>query len=219
VRYKDPRATAGVALQLVLIAWQRGRLGNLMPLLRAIDPEMAGPGATNLILARAYSAAGDADSARQILEPISWRDLEALPTDMLWATSLIMAAECAFTLGLDQLAGHILRLLEPFQSQVAFANCVVGPIAYGAALAAAASRQADFDPLFAHALEICDTLRAPVLRARTEIAWTIASHAGAQSAERRKRIRAIADDARTLCSTYQLDELRQPDDVASWRLI
>jgi hypothetical protein len=216
---RDPRAVEGAALQLGLIAWQRGRLGNLLPLFRAIDPGTAGVGATNLLIARASVSAGDADGARELLASIDADDLDGLPKDLMWASSLVMAAEAAFMLGLDRFAADIYFHLEPFQSQVAFANFVVGPIAYGAALAAAASQEQEFDALFGRALEICDQLQAPVLRARTEIAWTVASQKSSRTAKQAQRVVDLAEDARNICADLQLDDLRLTDDVASWQLV
>jgi DNA-binding SARP family transcriptional activator len=215
---RDPRAVEGAALQLGLIAWQRGRLGNLLPLFRAIDPGTAGVGATNLLIARASVSAGDADGARELLASIDADDLDGLPKDLMWASSLVMAAEAAFMLGLDRFAADIYFHLEPFQSQVAFANFVVGPIAYGAALAAAASQEQEFDALFGRALEICDQLQAPVLRARTEIAWTVASQKSSRTPKQAQRV-DLAEDARNICADLQLDDLRLTDDVASWQLV
>jgi hypothetical protein len=76
-------------------------------------------------------------------------------------------------LGAVDVGRVIRRLLEPFTEQTSFnGSWVIVPLAYGAALAAAAAGDDDVNELFECALAVSDRLRAPLLRARTEIVWT-----------------------------------------------
>jgi hypothetical protein len=125
-------------------------------------------------------------------------DFGVIPLDMFWSTALIFAAEVAFLIEDAASARVIKRLLTPFAAQVAFVgNWVVAPIAYGAAVAAAAAGDATADELFAQAIEIAERLDAPLLRARAETAWGRALLA--RGATPAKQTLTIVDRAR---STY-----------------
>ena len=108
---------------------------------------------------------------RATFEALTTAELCELPHDLFWSSTLIAAAEAAFMLDLPELGAAVHDLLEPFRYQLAFANFAIAPIAYGAGLAAAASHRIEYESLFADALAICARLHAPVLRARTEIAF------------------------------------------------
>jgi hypothetical protein len=213
----DPTATTGITLQLAYIAWQRGQFAELLPYLEQLDPTMVGDVAKRLLTARALAAAGDHRRAVSIIDTITRTDLEGLSKDLLWSTTLIFAAETAFMLDSKALGAEVFRLLAPFRSRVAVANFVVAPIAYGAGLAAAAARGDDVDSLFDEALDITERLDAPVLRARTEIAWTIVRHARGTTTDGARHA-ALVDDARAICNELELTQLCVSGDPSTWRL-
>jgi hypothetical protein len=178
---------------------------------------MVGHVTKRVVTARALAAAGDRRQAASILGSITRAELDELSKDLLWSSTLIFAAEAAFMLGSEALGAEVFRLLAPFRSQVAVANFVVAPIAYGAGLAAAAAGCDDVDSLFEESLDVSRRLDAPVLRARSEIAWTIVCHAKGRSHER-ARLAALVDDARAVCNERQLVHLCVGDDPSTWRL-
>lgn len=64
-------------------------------------------------------------------------------------------------------------LLEPFADRVAFNGVwTIAPVAYGAGVAAAAAGESTIDEFFEEAIAVSQRLRAPMLRARTEMAWS-----------------------------------------------
>jgi hypothetical protein len=170
----DRMARTGIALQLAYLAWHDGRFAELLPFIEQLDASMTGSVTKRVMIARALAALDEHDAAGAALDSLSRRDLDTLPKDMLWSSTLILAAEAALMLGRNAFGEWVRELLEPFRDLVAFANYVVAPIAYGAGVAAAAARHDDVDTLFAQALEVSNRLGAPVLRARTELAWNTA---------------------------------------------
>jgi hypothetical protein len=210
----DRMARNGVTLQLAYIAWHQGRFAELMPFIEQLDPNVTGSVTKRVMTARALAALDQHDAAGRVLESITHEELEALPKDMLWSSTLILAAEAAFMVGCKTWGAWTRALLEPFHSLVAVANFVLAPIAYGAGLAAAAAHHDDFDVFFRDALDVSRQLNAPVLRARTEIAWTVAQQAFGTATP----TLAIADDARAICQERDLPQLGATADTTTWRL-
>jgi DNA-binding SARP family transcriptional activator len=162
----------GPGLQLGSIRWQLGRFADLLPLLRATT--RSDDIAASILLAKALACAPETQSeAVDVLARAAAADFADLPRNMHWAGSLVAAAEVACQLG-DARVGRTVRgLLEPFVDRVAFNGVwVIAPIAYGVAVAAAAAGENTADGFFEHAIEVCDRMRAPMLRARTEMAWS-----------------------------------------------
>src|SRR5262249_12330404 len=124
----------------------------------------------------------------------------------------------AFLLDVPGPAADVLRLLEPFSDQVVVANCVVAPIAFGAALAAAAMRNDCADRWFAEALRLSCRLNSPVLRARTEIAWIGAVHKSDGTVRGPEDLTAMHDDVRALCAHRAFPEPGPVDAVEEWSL-
>jgi len=165
------RPEVGPSLQIGSMRWQQDRLGELLPILRTSrETHDAG---SEILLARALADFAELEpEATSVLAAAAKNGFADLPLGMLWSGELVVAAETAFLLGCADIGRVVRGLLEPFHDRVAFnAVWVVAPIAYGAALAAAAAGEPDADAFFAEALDVCDRLRAPVLRARTENMW------------------------------------------------
>jgi DNA-binding SARP family transcriptional activator len=171
VRGGIDKAEVGPALQIGAIRWQQGRLGELAPVLRAgINPHDPGP---SILLARALA---DSEATRgealELLTSAAWHDFDDLPLGILWGGELVVAGEAAALLGSAGVGRVVFHLLAPFAEQATFNGAwTVGPIAYGAALAAAAAGIPDADALFELALDMCVKLDAPVLAARADAAW------------------------------------------------
>ncbi|HEV7526629.1 MAG TPA: AAA family ATPase, partial [Acidimicrobiia bacterium] len=170
-RHGIEHAALGPSLQIGWIRWQQGRFGELLPIFRATlgdDPGSA------VLLARALASFADSrGEALEVLTAAARNGFEDLPLGLLWSGTLVAAAEAASMLGAVDVGRVIRRLLEPFTEQTSFnGSWVIVPLAYGAALAAAAAGDDDVNELFECALAVSDRLRAPLLRARTEIVWT-----------------------------------------------
>jgi hypothetical protein len=212
------RAVDGAMLQLGYLAWHQGRIGDLLPMVQQHDGGRLATLGTRIMVARCLAANGDLDGARALLGSVTEMDLEKMPKDFRWSSTVLLAAEAAFMVQADDVGAIVLRMLEPFRDQVAFANFVLAPIAYGAGLAAAATGREDFEPYFEQAVDLSKRLDAPILRARTDIAWAIACQTSGRAAERAETIRALVADARAICAAHHLDDLQATPDVTSWRV-
>ncbi len=164
-------AVVGPGLQIASIRWQQGRFAELLPLMRR-EPAGDEPGAV-ILLARALACtdATRAEAAARLHEAAR-HDLDDVPLGLHWAGCMVAAAEVAWMLG-DARVGRVVHArLLPLADRVAFnGSFTIAPIAYGAALAAAAAGERGADDLFERAIAMSRRLRAPVLRARAELAW------------------------------------------------
>jgi DNA-binding SARP family transcriptional activator/tetratricopeptide (TPR) repeat protein len=165
-------AVIGPGLQLSCIRWLQGRFADLVPLLRVVT-KADDVGATILLARALVCTEGAREEAIEVFAKVTRHDFEDLPLGLHWAGCLVAAAEVAWALE-DRRVGAVVRgLLEPFADLVVFdGTWVIAPVAYGAGIAAAAAGDADADHFFEQALTICEHLRAPMLRARTELAWS-----------------------------------------------
>ena len=208
----------GPALQQCCIRWHQGRFIELLPILRASPSDDAG---SAVLLARALACSPETVlEATGILERAAADDFAELPLGLHWAPSLVAAAETAFMLGNARVGATVLRLLAPFADQAAFdAAWVLAPVAYGAALAASAASDPAADDLFEQALAVCERLDAPILRARTEIAWSRALlRRGDDDCGARDKALALLDAARATVSARGVDALVESlDEMAAER--
>ncbi len=165
-------AVIGPGLQLSSIRWHQGRFGDLVPLLRVMT-NADDVGAT-ILLARALACTrGARDEAIEVFAKATRHDFDDLPLGPHWAGCLVAAAEAAWLLEDRRVGAIVRRLLEPFAEQVVFnGTWVIAPVAYGAGVAAAAAGEPEAERFFEQALALCHRLRAPMLRARTELAWS-----------------------------------------------
>jgi DNA-binding SARP family transcriptional activator len=193
----------GTLLQVGCIRWHQERLVEILPALHSI-PRGRGHG-LNIVVARALVESADKKGeAAEYLRRAAQRDFAGIALDVFWSTALIFAAEIAFAVEDAESARVIQRLLAPFADQVAFVgNWVVAPIAYGAAIAAAAAGEDAADGLFEHAIAMAERLRAPLLRARAETAWGKALLA--RGATPRKQTLTLVDRARSTYLEHGID--------------
>ncbi|HVJ95383.1 MAG TPA: BTAD domain-containing putative transcriptional regulator [Acidimicrobiia bacterium] len=212
------RAVDGAMLQIGYLAWQQGRIADLLPIVQQQNGRRLETLGTRIMVARCLAANGDIDGARALLGSVTETDLEKMPKDLRWSGTLLLAAEAAFMVQAEDVGAIVLRMLEPFRDQVVFANFVLAPIAYGAGLAAAATGREDFEPYFEQAVDLSNRLDAPILRARTKIAWAIACQTSGRAAERAETVRALVADVRAICAAHHLDDLQATPDVTSWRV-
>ncbi len=165
-------AIVGPGMQLGGIRWQQGRFSDLLPLLRVTT--RADDVAASVLLAKALACEPETrPKAVDVLARAYANGFDDLPRTPHWSGSLIAAAEVACMLGDARVGRTVLGLLQPFADRVAFNGVwVVAPVAYGIALAAAAAGDSTADAYFEQAIALCERLRAPMLRARTEMAWS-----------------------------------------------
>jgi DNA-binding SARP family transcriptional activator len=201
-------ASYGTALQLLCLQWSRGRFADLLPVLELGDANARARVSGRIMMSRALAASGRRDEARCLLGTVTEPELESLPKDALWSTVLIVAAEAAYMVDAADVARVVHRLLVPFASRIAFARSwAVAPIALGAALAGACAGTPDADELFEEAVDICVRVDAPVLRARSEVAWVWSSLRRSTVGRDRARTSARIEEARIVFDDRGLDAL------------
>ncbi len=136
-------APESARIQRATLRWQQGRIAELIPVARAAhdDYGAAFPGMT-LVLARALAAEPAAhDEARAHLASVAENGFARLPRGTFWSTALVIAAETARIVELDDVSATIRDLLLPFADQVAFSGVwVAAPIAYAVGVACAGCR-------------------------------------------------------------------------------
>lgn len=199
-------APLGPLVEIGCLRWLQERSDELLPFVQIIQ------NAPKVVPLQAVSACALASSpdtradANARLEAAARDDFAALPHDVFWSTALVFAGDAALTLGNAAVGEKVLRALLPYRDKVAFPGTwVFAPIAYGAAVGAAAARRPEADELFADAIDVARRLRAPVMEAKIMLTWARAleqrDHAGA-----RERAFAYAEDARVAFAGFQMQK-------------
>ena len=149
-------------------------LGDAAPLLR-VTSDSEGVGVSILVArgARLLDARLGPTLVDLLRTTASANDFEDLPQGAHWSACARRGGGGRVHARRSRCRPRRYALLEPFATQIAFnGSWVVAPVAYGAALGAAAADDPRPTTLFEHAVGVCDRMRAPVLRARTEMAWS-----------------------------------------------
>jgi len=128
-RHSEPDALACFAAQQTSVAFESGRLGELIPMLeQAVDANPGVPG-LRATLALALGEASRAEEARIILDQAAVSGFRDLPYDVTWLAVACIYAHIASELGDSAASAALYELLEPWHEQVAFpAFGVWGPV-------------------------------------------------------------------------------------------
>jgi hypothetical protein len=199
-------AEIGPAMQLACIRWQQSRFDELVPVLR-MRPNPDEPSGA-VLLARALAGVdGGRDEATAVLTRAAQHDFSDMPLGLNWAAAMVAAAESAFVLRDARVGRVVLAHLEPFRDCVSFnGTWVVAPLAFAAGIAAAAAGNvaaSTVDEYFEQAIAVCDRLRAPALRARTQLLWLQVLHERGASPE---RVVSLVDDAEQNLTERRVDQ-------------
>jgi tetratricopeptide (TPR) repeat protein len=178
----QPDATVIFGAQLAIVSWQRGTMGELVPLIEqmaAESPNIAS-GVTAGALALAHAEGDRTDDARQLLEQFAAADFE-LPLDQLWIIGMVAYAEAAIACRDPQYAGPLLDRLAPWADQLSTTGATAGgPVShYLGGLATVLGSYDEADAYFAQAAAFSDRVGARFFAARTDLLW------GKMLAERR----------------------------------
>jgi hypothetical protein len=199
-------ATIGPAMQLGCIRWHQSRFDELVPVLR-MRPNPDDPSGAVLLARALAGVAGARDEAATVLTRAARYDFSDMPLGLNWAAGMVAAAESAFVLRDARVARAVLAHVEPFRDSVSFnGTWVVAPMAFAAGLAAAAAEDvaaSTVDEYFEQATAVCDRLRAPALRARTQLMWVQVLRArGAFPA----KVVSLLDDAEQARTERRVDQ-------------
>jgi DNA-binding SARP family transcriptional activator len=167
-RHSEPDAIACFAAQQTAIAFEAGRLGELVPLLEQAVAENPGVPGFRATLALALVDGPRAGEARSILDQAAARNFAELPYDVTWLAVVCIYSYISASVGDTPSAETLYGLLEPWATQVAFpAFGVWGPVSLY--LGSLALVLGDFDhaerQLFL-ALRAATDARAPLWQAR-----------------------------------------------------
>ena len=168
----EPDATTIYGLQLMDVAWQRGTVVDLIPLLDQMDADTPdAPHAMAVaIKALAYADAGQLDEARQLLSELATRDFD-FPIDILWAGGMVFCAEAAIECRDTRSAGLLFDHLAPWADQWSTTSVTSeGPIShYLGGLATVLGRDGEADTYFAQAAVSSSSAGARFFAARTDL--------------------------------------------------
>ena len=94
-RSEQPDAQAFSMNQLMPVAWDRGRLGETIPLLEQVAAQHSGLPVFRGWLALAYCEQGDLPQASRVLEADAATGFRDIPWDIVWPTTVCLFAEVA----------------------------------------------------------------------------------------------------------------------------
>jgi DNA-binding SARP family transcriptional activator len=179
-RSEQPDAQAFSMNQLMPVAWDRGRLGETIPLLEQVAAQHSGLPVFRGWLALAYCEQGDLPQASRVLEADAATGFRDIPWDIVWPTTVCLFAEVATRLRARPAAAVLRTMLAPYTSQVVFnAISVHGSVAhFSAGLAATLGDLPAADAEYAAAAEVHQRLGARGMLARTRYDWGQALLAG-----------------------------------------
>jgi DNA-binding SARP family transcriptional activator len=128
-RLSEPDALACFAAQQTSITFERGRLGELVPLLDQAVKDNPGVPGFRATLALAFSEASRVQDARNLVDQAMTSTFRHVPRDVTWLT--VMCVYAHVSAGLEHLAAAaaLYPMLAPWSQQIAFpAFGVWGPV-------------------------------------------------------------------------------------------
>jgi tetratricopeptide (TPR) repeat protein len=156
--------------QFMAANWQRGTMGNLIPLIEQAVADNPGVPGLPAALALAHAEQGMVDEARRLLE----RELESfdvVPTTGAWLTEATMLAEVAVECRASEAAILLFEALSPWASQFSSSGLTAeGPVShYLGGLSGVMGRYDEAERFFADATESCARAGAAYFAARTDL--------------------------------------------------
>jgi DNA-binding SARP family transcriptional activator len=167
-RLSEPDALACFAAQQASIAFERGTLGELAPMLAEAVRQTPGVPGFRATLALALFEAGRVDEAHRLVEQAVASSFPDTPHDIAWLTAACIYAYVAAGLEDPAAAAVLYRALEPFSEQVAFpAFGVWGPVGlYLGSLALVRGDPAGAEHHLQQAARVAIRAGAPIWEAR-----------------------------------------------------
>jgi hypothetical protein len=189
----EPDASTIYGLQLMDVAWQRGTVVDLIPLLDQMDADT--PDAPRAIAvaikAMAHADAGQLDEARRLLSELATRGFD-FPIDILWTGGMVFCAEAAIECRDTGYAGPLFEHLAPWADQWSTTSVTSeGPIShYVGGLATVLGRYGEADTYFALAADASARAGAKFFGARTDLSWgrMLAARNGPGDTEEARRL-------------------------------
>jgi hypothetical protein len=170
----EPDATGVYGLQLMDVAWQRGTMVELIPLMDQMDADMANVPRQSIYAgkAMAHSDADQLDDARLLLSELAAAGFD-FPIDVLWTMVMVFGAEAAIECRDARYAGPLFDQLAPWADQWSSTSInSQGPIShYLGGLATVLGRHGEANTYFALAAASSARAGAKFFAARTDLSW------------------------------------------------
>jgi tetratricopeptide (TPR) repeat protein len=168
----QPDATQHFEGLFMIVSWQRGTLGDLVPLVRQAVADNPGIPAYTAALAGAYAEAGSIDDLHVLLDELAAADFD-LPLDPLWLSGMCQYAEAAVECQDRQHARSLFDRIAAFADQwCCLALTTHGPVShYLGGLATVLSHYDEADSYFTRAAAISARMGAKFDRARANLSW------------------------------------------------
>ena len=178
---------------LAYVAWQRGTMVDVIPLLDQMDADMADVPRQTIYAAKAmaHPDADQLDKARHHLSELANNGFD-FPIDQLWTLAMVYWAEAAIECRDARYAGLLFDHLAPWADQWSSSSSASqGPIShYLGGLATVLGRYGEGDTYFAQAAASNARAGAKFFAARTDLSWgrMLAARKGPGDTERGRRL-------------------------------
>jgi DNA-binding SARP family transcriptional activator len=158
--------------QIMTVAWMRGALGDLLPMIEQTAESYPGFSVFVAVQAHANAEKDDFDRARQLLAEFAATGYR-LPADGLWMTGMMSYAEAAVECGLPEHAEAILEQMRPWAKRFSyFDGTTAGPVSHAlGGLATVLGRFDEAEGYFKASVEQSRTMGAKFSAARTHLWW------------------------------------------------
>jgi hypothetical protein len=166
----------GVPLLMYRLYFERGRLGELEPLIAGmVEAQPTIPG-WRVLLTGIYTNIDRLDDARTQLRVLALDDFAAVQRNNVWVATMAGIARTAAVVGALDLAEWALDAILPFAHVVAgTGQSFEQPVGMSLGTAAAALGRWELaEELFTKALDLSERLGAPTFVAVTRVAWATA---------------------------------------------
>ena len=115
---------------MMQVQWHRGQFEETLPLIAQALEQNPGLPAYRPVLALFHLHAGHLEEGRTLVEELTADDF-SFPPDLLWMTSMVVAAEAVHLAGHPESAALLHERLSPFAHQVAVARATCqGPVSH-----------------------------------------------------------------------------------------
>ena len=168
-----PDAAVIFAGQQAIVAFLRGTLGEMVPLIEGLydaAPEIAA--AVTAALAMCHAEADHIEDAKRLLETFATDEFN-LPMDSQWLDGMLFYAEAAIECREPRHAMSLFDRLVPWADQCAVTGpTAVGPVShYLGGLATVSGHYIEADAYFSQSAAMSGRMRAKFFAARTDLQW------------------------------------------------
>jgi tetratricopeptide (TPR) repeat protein len=169
----QPDAFGFYGAQLIVIRWQQGRLGELIPLVLQVAAENPSLAGFHSALALAHLDGGDKEEAAHLLRVAAAKGFPLVHLDIAWLAAVVNYSLVAIYLDAIEVADGLIDLLAPYHALVAYQG-VLGqePVALClGGLSSLLGRYEDAERYFAEAIELITRGEMKFAEAETLLLW------------------------------------------------